>query len=92
MLDFTEHKDSKEFRYKIAWKLVVGNKKNLIKRAMSETLADFIGKKIKKNKGAIFNSIIQRLAKENNIDLELKNGFVMSQSVSDKEKYQLKKR
>jgi len=75
ILDFTEHKESKEFYYKIAWKLVVGNREDLIKQAMSETLADFIGKKIKKNKGAIFNSIIQRLAKENNIDLELKNNY-----------------
>jgi len=75
ILDFTKHEKSKDFYYKIAWKLVVKNKEGLIYQAISETKIDFMNKKIKKNKGAIFNSIIQRLAKENNIDLELKNNF-----------------
>ena len=73
ILEFTKHPESEKFYYKIAWKLVLSDNEQLIYQALREIKADFIRDTgIKKNRAALFNSIIQRLAKEKGVDLGLK--------------------
>lgn len=73
ILEFTDHPKSEKFYYKIAWKLVTSDNENLIYQALSEVKGDFIRDEgIKKNRAAVFNSLIQRLAKERGVDLGLK--------------------
>ncbi len=73
ILEFTGHEKSKMFYYKVAWKFVLAEKEKLIYKAISETKADYvIEADIKQNKASIFNKIIQRIAKENSINLGLK--------------------
>ncbi len=77
IIDLTGHEQSKKFYYKVSWKFILAKKEELIYRAISETKADYNSGNIKKNKAAIFNAIIQRLARENNIDLELKKQKIL---------------
>jgi plasmid replication initiation protein len=70
ILNFTHHEKSKNFYYKIAWAFVLAKKGETIHQAISEVKADFREKEFKKNKAAVFNSIIQKLAQKKGVDLK----------------------